>query len=155
MNVKRIKMYLHRINAFDSYNRGASLFRTSNALCFIQDMYLRKKSHCQVEWNISRGIYTNSEFSSTSHCCLGYLRLHEEWGKAWRNCTPRKMTCCGSELGTRTGINILISLSSLCISRNNGCFMCVLQTLKYVRDYAIDFLFSSRKMRMISFVLHF
>jgi len=106
-NANRIKMYLHRINVFDSYNRSASLFRTSNALCFIQDMYLRKKSHCQVEWNISRGIYTNSEFSSTSHCCLGYLRLHEE-GKAWRNCGPRKMIRCGS--GTRTSINILISL---------------------------------------------
>lgn len=105
--------------------------QTSNVLCFIQDVSYCQKEVTLVEWNISRGIYINSEFTSTSHCCLGYIWLHEEQGKAWQNYASCKMIRFESKTRTSTDINIVPRYKS----SNNGHSVCVLQNLEMYSWY--------------------
>lgn len=130
-------MFIQRKPFVSHHRSNILLFRTCNVLCSIQDGYHRKKSHCQVEWNISREIYTSSEFSSTSYGCLADLRMHKEWGKTWRNSNSSKMIYVYIESKHILPLTFNITFT-MYHQAKYGCIIRILQNRIDYSGYGVD-----------------
>lgn len=143
--------FIHKKRAFYFYAIGIHHYfkQVMHIIFHPRYVFQKEKSYCQIEWNFSRGIYRNSQ-SSTSHCCLKYLRLHEKWEKMWLNCVLCKMICFESE---HTCWHQHLTSFHAIYSRLEQRLLCILRKIWYVLliYYDKNFPFVGR-MRMISLI---